>query len=125
VVHIRRDIDVVDPDVVRYLYSVLAGPLQKATGKKRKHTNANSIAIGSENLGDGKVADNDVGGALNKARRHVSRELCWGSRTILQAEVYELGVLVLANDTSVASNLDLICSLGDGTRNNNNLLRGA
>ena len=40
----------------------------------------------------------------------------------LQAEVNQLCTRVLANDTSVAANVNLIGSLGDGATDNHNLL---
>lgn len=46
-------------------------------------------------------------------------------RSNVQAEVHELGARVLANDAGVAANLNLRGALGDGARDDDNLLRGA
>lgn len=106
VVTVGGEVDVVDPNIGGFL-------------------DANGITILSKNLGDTNVADDDVGLFLDEARKHVSMELIKTRGSSLHSEAIEHGLGVLANDAGVAANLDLGSGLGDGTRDNNDLLRGA
>lgn len=84
-------------------------------------TNANSVSVSGKDLLDGQVSDDDVGLALDETASDKSVLILGFSASNLHAEANKDGKVVLSDDAGITTNGNLISSLGDGARDNNDL----
>jgi hypothetical protein len=84
-------------------------------------TNTGSVFISSEDLLDSQVSDDDVGLALDDTTLLKLVMILGFGAPSLHAKANENREIVLSNDTGIATNSDLIGSLCDGARDNNDL----
>lgn len=84
-------------------------------------TDTDGISVSSKNLLDGQISDDDVGFALDETVLCKSVMIPVLSASNLHPEANKDSKVVLSNDAGIATNGDLISSLCDGARDDNDL----